>query len=60
MTGWSMKKDWEIIKLAREKLSIDQIATKMGIVPPSVIRAAKRLGISAGPKRDGRLKAKRK
>ena len=33
MTGWSMKRDRELIKLTREKLGADQIATKMKIAP---------------------------
>lgn len=43
--GWSMKSDRELIQLARAKLSVDQIATKMNADPKMVLKAAKRLGV---------------
>jgi hypothetical protein len=61
MNAWSMKKDRDLIQMARAKLSIDRIATKLDTSQMSIIKAAKRLGIKIGlspVKRDGRLKAK--
>jgi hypothetical protein len=63
MAAWSMKKDRELIKLASGELSVDQIAARLKHSPPAVLKAAKRLGIYLGPntpKRDGRMKAKKK
>jgi len=48
------------IKLARENLSVDRIATKMEMAPANAIKAAKRLGTYLGRKRNRRLKAKSK
>jgi hypothetical protein len=56
-----MKKDRDLIALARAKLSVDRIATRLETSTKSVIKSAKRLGINVGPrpvKRDRRLKAK--
>ena len=56
-----MKKDRELIQLARADFSVDGIAAKLEISTGAVLRAAKRLGIylePRAPKRDGRLKAK--
>ena len=58
----SMKKDRELIKLAGENLSADQIAVSLEIAPKTVLKIAKRLGVHFGPrapKRDGRLNAKK-
>jgi hypothetical protein len=59
MGGWSMKKDRELIQLARTRSSVDSIAAKLEKPPKSVLKAARRLGlnIEAPAKRDGRLKA---
>jgi hypothetical protein len=43
-TGWSMKKDRELIKLARENPSIDLIAASLEMAPATVLRVARRLG----------------
>jgi hypothetical protein len=45
MDGWPMKKDRELIQLTRENLSVDQIAIRMNISSPRVLKIAKRLGI---------------
>jgi hypothetical protein len=58
-----MKKERELIQLARANLSVGQIANKTKLAPATVIKIAKRLGLHLppiAPKRDGRLKAKRK
>ena len=58
-----MKKDRELIRLARADFSVNQIAAKLEMSAAAVRRAAMRLGIYLGPrapKRDGRLKAKAK
>jgi hypothetical protein len=38
-----------LIQLARENLSADQIATRLGIAPVGVLAVAKRLGIYLKP-----------
>jgi hypothetical protein len=43
--AWSMKSDRELIALARAKLSVDKIATKMKSRPKAVLKAAKRPGV---------------
>jgi hypothetical protein len=55
-----MRKDRELIQLARAKLSVDRIAAKLETSPMGIIKAAKRLGLNIGTfaKRDDRLKAK--
>jgi hypothetical protein len=62
MSRWLMRKERELIHLARASLSVEQIATRMKLAPASVLKAAKRLGFdfpSIAPK--GRmLKAKGK
>jgi hypothetical protein len=63
MPKWSMKTDRDLIELARANMSVDRIAAKLEVAPASVVKAAKRLGISLGPqpvKRDRRFKAKSK
>jgi hypothetical protein len=62
MFTWSMKKDRELIQLARSNLSLDQIAAKMKTTHATARKVAKRLGVHLPPsaaKRNGRLKAKR-
>jgi hypothetical protein len=57
-----MKRDRELIQLARANLSVEQISTRMKLAPATVIKTAKRLGLRVSPitfKRNGRLKAKR-
>jgi len=57
--SWSMKKDRELIQLARENLSVEQIASRMKAAPAKVLMVAKRLGIHPpriAPKRVGRLR----
>jgi hypothetical protein len=47
--------------LAREDLSVEQIANKMKFAPVAIIKAGRRLGLHLSPiepKRDGRLKVK--
>jgi hypothetical protein len=59
--AWPMKKDRELIQLARANLSVEQIATRMKLAPARVIKIARRLGLNVppiAPKRDGGLKAK--
>lgn len=60
MNAWSMKKDRDLIQMARANLSVDRIAAKLDTSPMSVIKATKRLGIKVGTsaKPDGRLKEK--
>jgi Mn-dependent DtxR family transcriptional regulator len=48
MPGWSMKKDRELIELARTNPSVERIAARLDMSPKSVIKAAKRLGIKIG------------
>jgi hypothetical protein len=63
MTGWSMKQDRELIKLAGEKRTVNQIAAKMDTSYLTVLKAAKRLGVHLGPQAprpDSRFKAKGK
>ena len=60
--NWPMKKDRELIKLARAKRSAEQIANKLDASLPQILKVAKRLGIDLGPqplKLDGRLGPKR-
>ena len=60
MFRWSMKKDRELIRLARSGVSVDQISARLKHSPATILKVAKRLGIYLGPKRDGKLKAKGK
>jgi hypothetical protein len=57
----SMKTDRELMRLAREGLSREQIEKKLNIPTPTIEKAAKRLGISIGGhvrKRNGGPNAK--
>jgi hypothetical protein len=57
MFAWSMKKDRELIQLARSNLGVDQIATKMKTTHATARKVAKRLGVHLQPnaaKRNGR------
>jgi DNA-binding CsgD family transcriptional regulator len=58
--GGSMKTDRDVMELARDKLSVEQIATKLKITPKTVIKTGRRLGIYLRPLRkpDGRRKTK--
>jgi hypothetical protein len=61
MSGWSMKKDRDLISLVRANLSLDRIAARLETSPAGVAKAAKRLGISLGrlaDAHDRRLKDK--
>jgi hypothetical protein len=61
MRGWSMKKDRQLIELARDNRSAEQIAKKMDASLPQVLKVARRLGLNLGtqtPKRDRRFSAK--
>jgi hypothetical protein len=40
--GWSMKKERELIKLARKKHSAEQIAKKLDASPPQIFKVARR------------------
>jgi hypothetical protein len=60
MGGWPMRKDRELIELAREGRSIDQIAARLEATPERVHKVAKRLGIKLGSVKDRRLKRKAK
>jgi hypothetical protein len=56
--GWPMKKERELIKLARTKHSAKQIANKLDASLPQIFKVAMRLGVDLGPqplKLDGRL-----
>jgi predicted ArsR family transcriptional regulator len=44
MTSWSMKKDRDLIQLAKAKLSADPIAERLKISPQQVRKVAKKLG----------------
>lgn len=59
-----MKKDHELIRLARENRNVDHISERLNKAPMTILKAAKRLGIYLGPnappERDGSLKAKSK
>jgi hypothetical protein len=60
MSKWSMKKDRELIKLGRAQLGVDQIASRLEASPVSVLKVARRLGVSLAPRpprSDGRFKA---
>ena len=60
LMGGSMKTDRDVMELARDKLSVEQIATKLKITPKTVIKTSWRLGIYLRPLRkpDGRRKTK--
>lgn len=45
----SMKTDRRVIELARDKLSVEQIATKLKMTPKLVIKTGRRLGIYFPP-----------
>jgi hypothetical protein len=56
-----MKKDRQLIELARDNRSAEQIAKKMDASLPQVLKVARRLGLNLGtqtPKRDRRFSAK--
>ena len=57
----AMKRDRDLMELARAKLSVEQIATKLKITPKLVFKTGRRLGIYFPPlelKRNGRRKTK--
>ncbi len=59
MTKWSMKKERDLMQLARENLSVEQIAAKLATRPGTVSKLALRLGVKLRPiaaKRNGRRK----
>jgi len=61
--GWPMKKERELIKLARTKHSAEQIANKLGASPSQIFKVARRLGVDLGPqplKLDRRLRPRAK
>jgi len=49
MSRWPMKKERELIQLARANVGVEQIATRMKLAPASVLKAAKRLGLDLPP-----------
>jgi hypothetical protein len=58
-----MRKERELIQLARAILRVEQISTKMKFAPAAIVKAGRRLGLHLPPirpKLDGRLKAKGK
>jgi biotin operon repressor len=58
-----MKKERELMKLARKKHSAEQIAKKLDASPSQILKVAKRLGVDLGPqplKLDRRLGARSK
>jgi hypothetical protein len=46
--GWPIKKERELIKLARKKRSAEQIAKKLDASPPQIFKVAGRLGVDLG------------
>jgi hypothetical protein len=57
-----MKTDRSVMELARGKLSVEQIATKLKLTPKTVFKTGRRLGIYFPPielKQNGRRKTKR-
>ena len=55
-----MKKDRELIKLARENPNVESLAKKLETISSQIIKASRRLGISLGlqsPKPDGKFKS---
>ena len=48
MGNWTMKKDRELIRLARSKLKREQIALKLNTSPLVLQKAARRLGVNLG------------
>jgi hypothetical protein len=46
MGNWSMKTDRELLILAREKRTTEQIAQKLKKSVPAVLKAARRLGLN--------------
>jgi hypothetical protein len=58
--SWSMKKDRQLIKLARENLSVEKIAHLLDVAAPQIVKSARRLGIGLRqkpPKAGRRFKA---
>jgi hypothetical protein len=49
MSGWPMRKERELIKLARAKRSAEQIAKKLEASIPQIFKVARRLGVDLGP-----------
>jgi hypothetical protein len=49
MSGWPMRKERELIKLARAKRSAEQIANKLEAPLPQIFKVARRLGVDLGP-----------
>ena len=62
MSKWTMSKDRELIKMAHAKRSAEQIAYQLDASLPSILKVAKRLGVTLRhlPRPDGRFKAKPK
>lgn len=61
MATWSMKKDRELMKLARLNPNVERLAARLGASPKTIVKAARRLGlnlVSQPPKRDRKFKAK--
>lgn len=60
--GRSMKRDRDIVDMARAKLDVEQIATKLKTTPKAVFMAGRRLGIYFPPlklKPNGRRKVRK-
>ena len=47
--GWPLKKERELMKLARAKRSAEQIAKKLDASLPQIFKVARRLGVDLGP-----------
>jgi hypothetical protein len=47
--GWPMKKERELIELARKKHIAEQIANKLEAPLPQIFKVARRLGVDLGP-----------
>jgi cell division protein FtsL len=57
MPSWSMKLSRELIELSKASLSGEAIAVRMNRKPETILKMAKRLGLSLKP--DRKLKVKK-
>jgi hypothetical protein len=49
MNGWPMKRDRELMALARVNPNIDKLAARLNCSPMTIVKAARRLGLKVGP-----------
>jgi hypothetical protein len=57
MASWSMKLNRRLIELSKQSLTFEAIAARLNRKPDTILKIAKRLGLSLKPGRG--LKAKR-